>query len=117
MALHISSITWSRPREICAPTVSFWKRFPSESTAAIRKLVPPRSTPIENEGMNSLFSHRWPGLLGSGTQFLNFLWSQPAEFAGRNIKLQRSVANTFYFFYVMTNLFEHAPDLPVLPLN
>src|SRR5271169_3414269 len=51
MALHISSMTWSRPRASLVPSVTFSRSFPSALTAAMRRLVPPRSTPMEKSGM------------------------------------------------------------------
>src|SRR5271168_31472 len=51
MASHISSMTWSRPRASLVPSVTFSRSFPSALTAAMRRLVPPRSTPMEKSGM------------------------------------------------------------------
>src|SRR5271170_5443510 len=51
MASHISPMTWSRPRASLVPSVTFSRSFPSLLTAAMRRLVPPRSTPMEKSGM------------------------------------------------------------------
>src|SRR5580692_5027818 len=51
MASHISPMTWSRPRASLVPSVTFSRRCPSALTAAMRRLVPPRSTPMEKSGM------------------------------------------------------------------
>src|ERR1700689_5473167 len=51
MASHISPMTWSRPRASLVPSVTFSRSFPSALTAAMRRLVPPRSTPMEKSGM------------------------------------------------------------------
>ena len=48
MAVHISKITVSRPRETSVPVVIFSMIFPCSSTTAMRRLVPPRSTPMAN---------------------------------------------------------------------
>ena len=39
------------------------------------------------------------------------------KFSWRHIELQRSVAYSLDFFHMMAHLFEHPPDLPVLPFN
>src|SRR6516162_5428090 len=54
MAPHISLRTWSRPKETRVPSVSFSRRRPCGSTAAIRRLVPPRSTPMEKEDIMTI---------------------------------------------------------------
>src|SRR5580700_2263858 len=51
MASHISPMTWSRPRASFVPSATFSRSFPSSLTAAMRRLVPPRSTPMEKSGM------------------------------------------------------------------
>src|ERR1700733_284139 len=51
MASHISPITWSRPRASFVPSATFSRSFPSSLTAAMRRLVPPRSSPMEKSGM------------------------------------------------------------------
>src|SRR5438552_586808 len=47
IASHMSWITRSLPNATCVPNVTFSSRTPCSSTAAMRRLVPPRSTPIE----------------------------------------------------------------------
>src|ERR1039458_7343994 len=54
MASHISPMTQSRPRPTSVPVVSFSSSLPSVSTAAMRRLVPPRSTPMEYTPMCNL---------------------------------------------------------------
>src|SRR5580693_5408565 len=44
-------MTWSRPRASLVPSVTFSRSCPSVLTAAMRRLVPPRSTPMEKSGM------------------------------------------------------------------
>src|SRR5580692_104987 len=51
MASHISPMTWSRPSATFTPRVIFSRSWPSVLTAAMRRLVPPRSTPMEKSGM------------------------------------------------------------------
>ena len=50
-ASHISLMTWSRPSVTRVPKLIFSNKEPCSSTAAMRRLVPPRSTPIEKLGM------------------------------------------------------------------
>src|SRR5271165_5894082 len=58
MASHISLITWSRPRATLVPRVTFSRSCPSALTAAMRRLVPPRSTPMEKSGMRGDYQNR-----------------------------------------------------------
>ena len=51
MASHISPMTWSRPRATFTPRVIFSRSWPSVVMAAMRRLVPPRSTPMEKSGI------------------------------------------------------------------
>src|SRR5580693_9507799 len=44
-------MTWSRPSASLVASVTFSRSSPSALTAAMRRLVPPRSTPIEKSGM------------------------------------------------------------------
>src|ERR1043165_925829 len=50
----ISSTTFSRPRLISVSTLTPSSWVPFSSTAATRRLVPPRSTPMENADMAHL---------------------------------------------------------------
>src|SRR6266576_172590 len=51
MASHILLSTWSRPSTVLVPSVIFSIRVPCSSNAAMRKFVPPRSTPMEKLGI------------------------------------------------------------------
>ncbi len=51
IAEHISSMVRSGPRAVRVGTFTFSRSWPSRLTAATRRLVPPRSTPMEKSGM------------------------------------------------------------------
>src|SRR5450755_2297539 len=59
MASHISWMTWSLPNATRVPRVTFSIRSPCWLTAAMRRLVPPRSTPIEKLGIVISVSKVW----------------------------------------------------------
>src|SRR5260370_37749916 len=44
-------MTWSRPRATLTPRVIFSRSWPSVLMTAMRRFVPPRSTPMEKSGM------------------------------------------------------------------
>src|SRR5437763_5482913 len=50
-------------------------------------------------------------------QLLDFSATQSPELAGRNVQIQRAVADSFDLLHVMSDLLEHAADLPVLALD
>ena len=58
-AVETSARTWSGPRSARAAVLRVSSWFPSSSTAAMRRLVPPRSTPMARSCMSST---SWIGL-------------------------------------------------------
>ena len=56
MAAHISVTTCSRPRATCVLVVIFSISLPSVETAAMRRLVPPRSTPMASADIAKQFT-------------------------------------------------------------
>src|ERR1700691_4623122 len=58
MASHMMLMAYSRPKETLVPSVTFSIRVPCSSTAAMRKFVPPRSTPMANLFMDECLGGR-----------------------------------------------------------
>src|SRR5208283_2882521 len=52
-----------------------------------------------------------------GSEPVDFLQGQRAEFAGRNIERERAVTNPFDLLHVMSHRFEHAANLPIPTLD
>src|ERR1700678_2993325 len=50
--------------------------------------------------------------IAGGAQAVNFLQSQFAEFSRRNIERKRPVAHALNLPHMMSDFFEHAPNLP-----
>src|SRR6266566_6725221 len=64
MASHMLFNTWSRPSTVLVPSVIFSMRVPCSSTAAMRKFVPPRSTPMEKLGIGRQKELGYTGQIG-----------------------------------------------------
>src|ERR1022692_433860 len=62
-----------------------------------------------------LRSRHW--FVAGGTQTVNFLQGQGTELPGWNVERERAIADALDFFHVVSDLFKHAPDLPVAALD